>query len=134
MRSGIASSSNIPVAICGMSLRLPGDIRSGEQFWDFLVNKRDGRCRIPKDRYNAAAFHSSTARRRRDPGQKPDLRAVHDHDQVPDDVRETPDGRLHGYFLEGLDLAQFDNSLFSMTRNELEWLDPQQRIMLELTR
>ena len=39
-----------------------------------------------------------------------------------------------GYFLDHLDLAHFDASLFSMTRSELEKLDPQHRLLLELTR
>src|SRR5271156_5402748 len=39
-----------PVAICGMSMRLPGGIRDAESYWDLLYNGRSGRCRVPKDR------------------------------------------------------------------------------------
>ncbi|KAL1883305.1 Type I Iterative PKS [Diaporthe australafricana] len=99
------SQSPVPVAICGMAMRLPGDISSGEQLWDFLVNKRNARGVVPTERYNSAAFHGG------------------------------PEGRTrHGYFLKDLDIEKFDASLFTMTRAELEWLDPQVRILLELTR
>ncbi len=91
----------VPVAVCGMAMRLPGGIASEEQIWDFLVNKRSARDAVPQDRYNAAAFH--------------------DRDR-------------YGYFLHDIDLQKFDASLFSITRSELECLDPQVRLMLELTR
>lgn len=95
----------VPVAICGMSMRLPGDISSGEQLWDFLINKRNARQAVPVERYNSEAFHGG------------------------------PEGRTrHGYFLDGVDIEKFDASLFTMTRAELEWLDPQVRLLLELTR
>ncbi len=31
-----------PMAIIGCGMRLPGGIRNGEAFWDFLVNKKEG--------------------------------------------------------------------------------------------
>lgn len=46
-----------PVAIIGCAMRLPGDINNGEALWDLLINKRDGRSRVPSDRYNIEAFH-----------------------------------------------------------------------------
>lgn len=99
------SQGPVPVAICGMAMRLPGNISSGEQLWDFLINKRNARDVVPTERYNSAAFHGG------------------------------PEGRSrHGYFLKDVDIEKFDASLFTMTRAELEWLDPQVRILLELTR
>ena len=50
-----------PIAIVGMSMRLPGGVSSSDSFWNFLVQKKDGRCRVPEDRYNIGAF---TARSR----------------------------------------------------------------------
>jgi hypothetical protein len=95
----------VPVAICGMAMRLPGDISSGEQLWDFLANRRNARGIVPTERYNSAAFHGG------------------------------PEGRdRYGYFLNSVDIEKFDASLFTMTRAELEWLDPQVRLLLELTR
>jgi len=48
-----------PVAIIGCGMRLPGQISNGEALWDLLINKRDGRCRVPSDRYNVEAFHGN---------------------------------------------------------------------------
>lgn len=46
-----------PVAIIGCAMRLPGQISNSEALWDLLINKRDGRCRVPSGRYNVEAFH-----------------------------------------------------------------------------
>jgi hypothetical protein len=40
----------------------------------------------------------------------------------------------HGYFLNHVDLTRFDAGAFSMTRNEVEKMDPQHRLLLELVR
>lgn len=96
-----------PIAIVGMSMRLPGGIRDPDAFWDLLINKRDARSPIPKDRYNARAFYS--------PYQKPGTIAM-----------------THGYFLNDTDLSQMDAGFFSMSKAEIERLDPQQRLLLEV--
>ena len=51
------ANSYEPVAIIGCAMRLPGDINNSEALWDLLINKRDGRCRVPSERYNIEAFH-----------------------------------------------------------------------------
>lgn len=48
-----------PIAICGMACRLPGGISSPAELWDFLVAGDDGRCRVPKSRYNIAGHYSA---------------------------------------------------------------------------
>ena len=98
-----------PVAIVGMAMRLPGGVRTTHSFWDMLVNKRDGRCQVPADRYNIDGFYSAALK------------------------RGTVKTR-HGYFLEDVDLRDLDPSFFSMTRSEVEKLDPQQRLLLEVVR
>ncbi|CAI7598432.1 unnamed protein product [Penicillium palitans] len=99
-----------PVAICGMACRLPGGIRSPKNLWKFLVEGRDGRGLVPKTRFNMDAYYSAT--------KKPATSIT-----------------KHGYFLdESVDLGALDTSFFSMTKTEVEWLDPQQRIMLEVAR
>lgn len=95
-----------PVAICGMGMRLPGGVTDANGFWDMLSNKRDGRCPVPKDRYNVDNWYG--------PGKK----------------RHVPS--KHGYFLNNLDLRNADSSFWSMTKKELERMDPQQRLMLEV--
>lgn len=89
-----------------MAMRLPGGIHDSESFWDLLVNKRSGRCRVPKERYNIDTWYA--------PGKIGHV------------------GNEYGYFLEDVDLAQLDASFWSMTKQEAEMMDPQQRLILEV--
>ena len=98
----------LPIAICGVAMRLPGGIRDGGGFWDFLVHGRDARRPIPRDRYNAGGFDGKL-------GAKGAIEAQ------------------QGYFLDE-DLGTLDSSFFSMTADELGKTDPQQRQVLEVTR
>ncbi|KAJ4255263.1 hypothetical protein NW757_004776 [Fusarium falciforme] len=107
--NGVHSHEDVPIAIVGMGLRLPGGIGTEEDLWDTLINKKDQRQRVPADRWNVDAFYSKTNKR---------------------GTVKTE----HGYFLADEDLQQFDTSFFSITRNELEKLDPQHRLLLEVTR
>ncbi|KAI3333750.1 hypothetical protein F4824DRAFT_470692 [Ustulina deusta] len=105
-----AIDGSVPIAICGMSCRLPGGLMTPQQLWDFIIDKGDARSRVPSSRYNVDAFYSPVAK----PG------AV---------------GTEYGYFLDdGVDLGALDTSFFSMQRADLEATDPQERLMLELTR
>ena len=96
-----------PIAIVGMGMRLPGGVNGSSAFWDLLVNKKDGRCLVPGDRYNIDAFYSPSGR--------------------PGTVKSQ-----HGYFLEDAELQHLDASFFSMNKTEVEKLDPQQRMLLEV--
>jgi hypothetical protein len=110
LANGSSSSGEIPIAICGMAVRLPGGVATPQQFWEFLVNKGDGRCRVPETRYNVSAFYSSSKK----PGSV---------------ITE------YGYFLdESMGLGALDTSFFTMSRPEVERTDPQQRMMLEVAR
>ena len=105
--SNVASDHVVePVAIVGMAMRLPGGIHNADDFWDLLINKRNGQCRVPKDRYNIDAWYG--------PGKSGHV------------------GTQHGYFLEDLDLSHIDASFWSMTKQEAELMDPQQRLILEV--
>ncbi|KAG5932866.1 putative PKS/NRPS-like protein biosynthetic cluster [Claviceps sorghi] len=100
----------IPMAICGMACRLPGGVATPDDLWDFLLAKKDGRCRVPKSRYNIDAYYSESGK--------------------PGTV-----STQYGYFLdESVDLGSLDMSFFTMTRTEVERADPQQRLMLEVAR
>lgn len=110
----------IPIAICGMSTRLPGGISSPEELWEFLINKGDGCVRIPAERYTTRPSQGRTI--------------FDDGKEVVDTGSDEPHWKTHAYMLDHVDLAAFDSGLFSMTRAELGIVDPQQRILLELTR
>jgi hypothetical protein len=99
-----------PIAICGMSIRLPGGLHSPQQLWDFLVAKGDARGPVPKSRYNATAYYSDIAK--------------------PGSINTE-----YGYFLdESIDIATVDTSFFTVGKSEVERMDPQQRQMLEVAR
>ncbi|KAI1873220.1 uncharacterized protein JN550_003473 [Neoarthrinium moseri] len=99
-----------PIAICGMACRLPGGITSPPELWDLLLSKSDARMRVPKTRYNVSAFHWPTKK----PGHV---------------ISE------YGYFLDDtVDLGALDTNVFPMPRSELEVLDPQQRLLFEVTK
>ncbi|KAI2775644.1 hypothetical protein F4815DRAFT_395247 [Daldinia loculata] len=97
-----------PVAICGMAMRLPGGVKTPEDYWDVLYHGKDQRSPVPLSRYNIKGFNSDMGKT----------------NTVYQD---------HAYFLED-DLAAFDAGLFTMTRNELEKADPQQRLLLLVVR
>lgn len=99
-----------PVAICGMACRLPGGLEDPAEFWQFLLDRKEALCPVPNDRFNVEAFHSV--------------------------VKGNPGTTImdSGYFLQGIDLKQFDPSFYSMSRREIERMDPQHRLLLEVSR
>lgn len=104
--NGILHHEAEPIAIIGMGMRLPGGVHDAESFWDLLVHKRHGRCRVPSDRYNIDAWYGA--------GKTGHV------------------GTQYGYFLEDLNLANMDATFWSMSRQEAERMDPQQRLLLEV--
>lgn len=97
-----------PLAIVGMAMRLPGGVTNGEEFWEMLVNKKNGLCTVPEDRYNINGFYTE--------------------EPTPGALRQPL-----GYFLQDVDIKQLDTSFFSFPKKELERMDPQQRQLLEVT-
>jgi acyl transferase domain-containing protein len=100
-----SDGSFTPIAIVGMGMRLPGGVRNEDEFWNFLMEKKDGLCRVPETRYNIDGFY---------------------HDSKSHSVRTE-----HGYFLQE-DPAHFDTGFFSIPNYEAARLDPQQRLLLEV--
>ena len=47
----------VPVAVIGMSCRLPGGIDSPEQLWDALLRGEDLVTEIPRDRWDAEEYY-----------------------------------------------------------------------------
>ncbi|KAJ0120167.1 polyketide synthase [Diaporthe amygdali] len=102
-----ASTTYVPIAVCGMALRVPGGVRHPNELWDMLTSKGEGRNVIPSDRFSVEGYYSE-----------------HQPKQGTINFK-------HGYFLED-GLQHFDASFFSMSRREVERLDPQQRLLLEV--
>ena len=108
--SEVHYNGQIPIAICGMACRLPGGLATPDGLWDFLLAKKDGRCRVPETRYNIDSYYSNM--------KKPGTVSTQ-----------------YGYFLdENVDVGALDMSFFTMARSEVERADPQQRLMLEVAR
>lgn len=93
------------VAITGMAMKLPGGVRTAEEFWDFLIQKRSGYSQVPASRYSMSAHHNATR---------------------PDFVRTAG-----GYFLQD-DPAKFDADFFHLRPQLVAGLDPQQRLLTEV--
>lgn len=96
------------VAVCGIGVRLPGRIRNTRDFWDLLINGKDAIGPVPAARYNVDSFDDSLG------------------------GKEIVKSKC-GYFLDE-DFTRLDTSLTSMTRQEVERCDPQQRQLLEVTK
>ncbi|BBX88745.1 polyketide synthase [Mycolicibacterium boenickei] len=94
-----------PVAVIGMSCRLPGGIDSPEQFWEALIRGDDLVTEVPPERWDADEYYDP------EPG-------------VP--------GRSvskWGAFLD--DVAGFDAEFFGINERESVAVDPQHRLLLE---
>lgn len=99
------NACSCPLVAC----RLPGGIDSPSSFWDLLVDKRTGQTpKVPASRFNIDAHYHKDLDR---PGSF---------------------NVLGGYFLDG-NPHDFDPSFFNVTPIEAQWLDPQQRRMLEVS-
>jgi malonyl CoA-acyl carrier protein transacylase len=96
-----------PIAIIGMGCRVPGADAGLDGFWQLLDEGRDAITEIPRERWDAAAYYAA------DP--------------------DAP-GRMAtrwGGFLN--DIAGFDAPFFGISRREAESMDPQQRMLLEVS-
>ncbi|EFE33181.1 uncharacterized protein ARB_07933 [Trichophyton benhamiae CBS 112371] len=94
-----------PVAIVGMALRAPGGVKSPDELWRLLLEKKNGICEVPGNRYNIDSFYSENK--------------TH--------MVKT----RHGYFLDE-DPACFDASFFAINSHEAGQMDPQQRKLMEV--
>ncbi|BBZ39972.1 polyketide synthase [Mycobacterium conspicuum] len=96
------------IAIVGMSCRYPGGIESPDELWEMLAEGRDVLSEFPVDRgWNLAGLYNP------DP-----------------DVAGTCNTRFGG-FVDGV--ADFDPAFFGITPSEALAMDPQQRMLLELS-
>ena len=102
-------SAGDPIAIVGMACRFPGGANTPELFWDLLAEGRDGVSEVPSDRWDVNAFFD------------------------PDPDCPGKSYSKWGGFLKGVDLQSFDAAFFKMPPREARALDPQHRLLLEVT-
>ncbi|MER6136451.1 beta-ketoacyl synthase N-terminal-like domain-containing protein [Streptomyces sp. NPDC001815] len=97
-----------PVAVVGVGCRFPGGVTSADTYWQLLTRGRDAVGTLPDGRWDPF---------------------VPDPERLPDDVSR------HGAFLGGLDtIAGFDAEFFGIPAHEATAMDPQHRMLLEVSR
>ncbi|MGW0570730.1 alpha/beta fold hydrolase [Streptomyces tauricus] len=106
--SAPGAAVSVSVAVVGVGCRFPGGVTSADAYWRLLTRGRDAVGTLPAGRWDPFV---------RDPA------------QLPDDVVR------HGAFLGGLDtVAGFDAEFFGIPAHEATAMDPQHRMLLEVTR
>ncbi len=97
-----------PIAVIGMSCRFPGGANNIEEYWKFLERGGDGIIEVPRTRWEIDQYYDP------DPA-------------VPGKIIT----KLGGFL--DIDISQFDCELFGMSPREVESLDPQHRLLLEVS-
>ncbi|KAI1116262.1 polyketide synthase [Nemania sp. NC0429] len=103
-----SSGDEDPICITGIACRLPGEVRSPSDMWDFIVQGRSAGGPVPEIRFNMKGFHH------------------------PDGGRAGVMAADGGYFISD-DVRKLDNQFFGLNNLEAMYMDPQQRQLLEVT-
>ncbi|NQV52846.1 MAG: SDR family NAD(P)-dependent oxidoreductase [Flavobacteriales bacterium] len=96
-----------PIAIIGMGCRYPGNADTPEEFWKLIMDKKDALGPIPADRWDNEGMYAPEWRRA---------------------------GKIsvnRGGFIENVD--KFDAGFFGISPLEAQRMDPQQRMLLEVS-
>ncbi|KAL2824973.1 ketoacyl-synt-domain-containing protein [Aspergillus pseudoustus] len=103
------SSPIQPIAVTGLSFRLPGDANDIDGLWKLLESGESAWRPVPQDRYNGEAFY-------------------HPNADDPNGTSNHPGG----HFITP-DIRNFDHAFFQISKAQAAAMDPQQRMLLELT-
>ena len=103
---GGTATPNESIAIIGLGCRLPGDINGPDALWDFLAERRSAVTTVPEDRWQPF------------------------DDGAPQTAQALAETTRWGAFLG--DVAGFDAEFFGITPREASFIDPQQRLILEV--
>lgn len=98
-----------PVAVVGLSCRLPGGANDPAKLWELLTRNGVAWSPVPADRYNETAFYHPSG----------------------DDPNGTSNHK-GGYFMDA-DPRDFDHSFFRLSPQQAAAMDPQQRMLLEMS-
>jgi len=97
-----------PIAVIGMACRFPGGCNTPEAFWSFLKNKGDGVIDVPADRWDMDKYY---------------------------DPKPGTSGKMYirqaGFLQE--DIGAFDARFFRVSPAEAREIDPQHRLLLEVS-
>ena len=96
-----------PIAIVGMACRFPGGANSPDAFWQLLSEGRDAISEVPADRWDIDEFYD------------------------PDPDAPGKMSTRFGGFVDNIDM--FDPDLFGISPREAVSMDPQQRVLLEVS-
>ncbi|KAI1125350.1 polyketide synthase [Nemania abortiva] len=97
-----------PPCIVGMACRLPGDIYTPSDLWNFIIDQRSAQSAVPSGRYNIDGFYH------------------------PEGGNRSGSTNVPGGYFINQDIRQFDNSFFGINNLEATYMDPQQRKLLEV--
>ncbi|WP_437786899.1 SDR family NAD(P)-dependent oxidoreductase [Sorangium sp. So ce1097] len=106
-RSAGAAPGREPIAIVGLGCRFPGGADDPDTFFQLLLEGRDAITEVPKDRWDIDAYYS------------------------PDPDAPGKMSSRHGGFLR--DIRGFDPEFFGIAPREAAGMDPQHRLMLEVS-
>ncbi|KAF4910018.1 Reducing polyketide synthase hmp8 [Colletotrichum viniferum] len=104
---GSVDRDNISIAITGLSCRFPGECENPQAFWDAICSGKSAWSEVPTSRWKADGFWSASTQRNK---------AI----------------TKSGHFIKQ-DVSIFDAPFFGISSAEAATMDPQHRLMTEVT-